>query len=65
MSFKPSKDITYFECFVNAYFAGSYAKETCKDPESVTSRAGCVIKYQGYPITLFSKPQIEISLSTT
>ena len=63
--FKPTKDLSKFECFVDADFAGNYSKETCEDENSVKSRTGCVIKYAGCPITYFSRLQSEIALSTT
>ena len=65
ISFKPTGDLSHFECFVDADFAGAYTKETCEDPNSVKSRTGCVIKYAGCPITWFSRLQTEIALSTT
>ena len=55
VSFTPSKDLSHFECFVDADFAGNYTTETCEDPNSVKSRTGCVIKYAGCPITWFSR----------
>ena len=54
LAFKPTGDLTHFECYVDADFAGNYTKETCKDHNSVKSRTGCVIKYAGCPITWFS-----------
>ena len=53
------------ECYVDADFAGAYNKEDNKDPCSVRSRTGFVIKYAGCPITWASKLQTEIALSTT
>ena len=65
ISFKPTTDLSQFECYVDADFAGNYTSETCEDPNSVKSRTGCVIKYAGYPIIWFSRLQTEISLSNT
>ena len=65
LRFKPSDDLSHFECYVDADFAGNYTSETCEDPNSVKSRTGCVIKYGGSPITWFSRLQTEIALSTT
>ena len=65
LTFKPSNDLSHFECYVDADFAGNYTAETCEDPNSVKSRTGCVIKYAGCPITWFSRLQTEIALSTT
>ena len=65
VSFTPTKDLSHFECFVDADFARNYTTETCEDPNSVKSRTGCVIKYAGCPITWFSRLQTEIALSTT
>jgi len=30
--FKPTCDLSHFESFVDADFAGAYVKETCEDP---------------------------------
>ena len=60
----PNK-IGTIECFVDADFAGNYAKEISDDPSSVKSRTGCVIKFGNCPITWFSRMQTEIALSTT
>ena len=65
ISFKPTTDLSQFECYVDADFAGNYTSDTCEDPNSVKSRTGCVIKYAGCPITWFSRLQTEIALSTT
>ena len=63
--FKPTGDLSEFECYVDADFAGNYTTENNEDPNSVKSRTGCVIKYAGCPITWFSRLQSEIALSTT
>ena len=52
------------ECFVDADFAGGYAKETSEDPVSVFSRTGYCIIYYGCPVIWISKLQSEICLST-
>ena len=65
LTFKPTKDLSHFECYVDADFAGNYTKTNSEDPNSVKSRTGCVIKYAGCPITWFSRLQTEIALSTT
>ena len=63
--FKPTGELSEFECYVDADFAGNYTTENNEDPNSVKSRTGCVIKYAGCPITWFSRLQSEIALSTT
>ena len=50
-SFKPSNDLSHFDCYVDADFAGNYTSDTCEDPNSVKSSTECVIKYGGSPIT--------------
>lgn len=66
ITFTPNKDnLDTLECFVDADFAGNYAKEINQDPNSVKSRTGCVIRYAGCPLHWFSRLQSEISLSTT
>ena len=65
VSFIPTKDLSHFECFVEADFPGTYTTETCEHPNSVKSRTGYVIKYAGCPITWFSRLQTEIALSAT
>ena len=63
--FTPTKDLSNFECFVDAGFAENHTTETYEDPNSVESRTGCVIKYAAYPIIWFSRLQTEIALHTT
>ena len=53
LTFKPTGVLTQFECYVDEDFVGNYTKETCGDPNSVKSRTGCVITYDGCPITWF------------
>ena len=65
ISFKLTKDLSHFECHVNADFAGNYTSETCEDLNYVKSRTGYVIKYVGCPMTWFSRLHAEIALSTT
>ena len=48
---KPTKDVSHFECYIDADFAENYKSGTCEDPNSVKYRIGCVIKYTGCPIT--------------
>ncbi len=50
-----SNDISTIKCFVNADFAGNYAKKISEDPSSVKSRTGCDIKFGNCPITWFSR----------
>ena len=52
------------ECFVDADFAGSWAKADSSNPENVMSRTGYVIYYAGCPVLWASKLQTEIALST-
>ena len=59
------ENLDNLEVYVDADFAGNYAKEINQCPESVKSRTGCVIRYAGCPIHWFSRLQSEISLSTT
>ena len=63
--FKPTGDLSEFECYIDADIAGNYTNETCEDPNSIESTTGCVIKYSGYPITWFSRLQSKIAFSTT
>ena len=51
------KNLTHFECYVDAGFAGNVTKETSEDSNSVQSRTVCVIKYSGFPIKWFSHLQ--------
>jgi hypothetical protein len=51
--------------YVNAYFVGTWHKEYTHLRDSVLSRTGYVIFYQGCPIHWGSKLQTEIALSTT
>ena len=62
--FNPTIDLSHFKCYADAEFAGNNTIDTYEYPNSVKSRAGCVIKYAGCHTTCFSKLQIEISLST-
>jgi hypothetical protein len=43
--FKSTGDLSKFECYVDADFAGNYTQEYCEDSNSVKSRTGCVIKH--------------------
>ena len=64
MTYRP--DITRgLECYIDAYFAGGWKDGNHNSPESVLSRTGFVIMYDGFQITWGSKLQTEISLSTT
>ena len=51
--------------FVDSDFAGVFDKPCAKDPASVHSRTGFVIKRASFPIIWKSKLQSETSLSTT
>ena len=42
-TFSPNLDLTKLDCYVDADFAGAYAKENHEDPNGVRSRSGCVI----------------------
>ena len=53
------------ECFVDASFAGDWARERSDDPLTVLSRTGYVIFYMNCPVIWVSKMQTEIALSTT
>ena len=52
------------ECYVDADFAGGWAKADASNPDNVLSRTGFSIMYAGCPLTWASKMQTEISLST-
>jgi len=55
-----------FDCWVDADFAGNWAKECDPfDIDNVRSRSGFIIDYAGVPIIWQSKLQGEIALSTT
>eukprot|EP00957_Ditylum_brightwellii_P166191 12651906-Ditylum_brightwellii.AAC.1 len=51
--------------YVNASFAGDWNQAWNKEPSSVLSRTGLVIKYADCLIIWASKLQTEITLSTT
>eukprot|EP00957_Ditylum_brightwellii_P039908 3021473-Ditylum_brightwellii.AAC.1 len=51
ITFSASEDITKLECYVDEDFVGAYTKENSHDPNSVSSRSGCVIMYENCPIT--------------
>ena len=64
MIYRP--DITRgLERYVDADFSGGWKDGNHNSPESVLSRTGFVIMYAGCPITLGSKLQTEIALSST
>ena len=65
ISFKLTKYLSNFQCYVTDDFAGNYTSKTCENPNSFKFRTGFVIKYAGCPITWFSCLQTEIVLSTT
>ena len=52
------------DCYVDADFAGNFAVEHPQNPESVKSRTGYIILYQGSPLLWVSKLQTQIALST-
>jgi len=52
------------ECYVDADFAGGWAKADADNPDNVLSRTGFAIFYAGCPIVWASRMQTEISLST-
>ena len=52
------------ECYVDADFAGGWAKADAANPDNVLSRTGFVIFYANCPIVWASRMQTEISLST-
>jgi hypothetical protein len=52
--------------YIDANFAGMWHQEyTHLHDNIILSRTGCIITYCGCPITLCSKLQTEIALSTT
>jgi hypothetical protein len=53
------------DMYVDADFAGAYAKEHADEPASVFSRTGSLITYAGCPLLWLSKLQTEITLSST
>ena len=53
------------KAFIDADFAGGFNKSVAKDPASVCSRTGFVIKHASCPIIWKSKLQTEIALLTT
>jgi hypothetical protein len=62
--YKPASTET-LDMYVDADFAGTWHKEFSHLRDSVLSRTGFVILYQGCPIHWGSKLQSEIALSTT
>jgi hypothetical protein len=62
--YKPTSSDT-LDMYVDADFAGAWHKEYAELRDSVLSRTGFVILYQGCPIHWGSKLQTEIALSTT
>ena len=52
------------ECYVDADFAGGWAKADADNPDNVLSRTGYIITYAGCPLIWASRMQTEISLST-
>ena len=52
------------ECYVDADFAGGWAKADANNPDNVLSRTGYIITYAGCPLIWASRMQTEISLST-
>jgi hypothetical protein len=62
--FRPTTD-TNLDMYVNADFAGTWHQEYAHLRDSILSRTGYVILYQGCPIHWGSKLQTEIALSTT
>ena len=55
----------YFDCYVEASFAGDFVKEYSEEPDMAGSRTGYVITYGGCPVIWASKLQTEVALSTT
>ena len=51
------------ECYVDAYFAGSWDQSDSDNAENVFSWNGYVIMYAGCPLILISKLESEIILS--
>eukprot|EP00957_Ditylum_brightwellii_P007807 590725-Ditylum_brightwellii.AAC.1 len=49
--------------YIDADFAGSWAKAGAENPENVMSRTGFIIIYAGYPVLRQSKLQTKIALS--
>jgi len=52
------------ECYVDADFAGGWAKADADNPDNVLSRTGYIVMYAGCPLIWASRMQTEISLST-
>ena len=63
MIIKPN-DIQELNCYVDSDFAGAYAVYPDQDPNSIKSRTGYVILYQGCPLLWVSKMQTQCALST-
>ena len=61
--FKPDPSMGV-ECYVDADFAGGWAKADADNSENVLSRTGFVIFYGGCPLLWASRLQTEITLST-
>ena len=61
--FRPDKD-RGLEYYVDADFAGGWAKSDPKDADNVLSRTGYVIFYADCPLLWASRMQTEIALST-
>ena len=63
MLFKPDTSLGV-QCYVDADFAGGWAKADADNAENVLSRTGFVIFYAGCPLLWASRLQTEITLST-
>ena len=61
--FKPDISLGV-QCYVDADFAGGWARADADNAENVLSRTGFVIFYAGCPLLWTSRRQTEITLST-
>jgi len=62
--YSPDMKKCLLECYVDADFAGGWAKADADNPDNVLSRTGYIITYAGCPLIRESRMQNEISLST-
>jgi hypothetical protein len=63
MILRPNGDFK-LSCYVDSDFGGLFGSENAKDPVSVKSRTGYLIKLGSVPILWVSKLQTQIALST-
>ena len=53
------------EVYLDANFAGKYDYQDTKSKDTARSRHGCIVIYNGYPVSWTSQLKTEICLSST